>query len=274
MKLKLLAGLMGLGALGFITQSNKTGPAALRGDLTGSPNSTMTCATCHSAGTDSTTTTVTVKKNGIPVTEYQIGDKLRVTISVSGIGTGSRRSGCQAVALNKSDNSDAGTMVAVGAGTKVTTANSRSYYEHSQSSAFGSFAFDWTATAGKTGDTTVFYIAGLDADGNGTSTGNDNYSTTSITLTKKVVSSSVVTVDESSVEALSIFPNPSNGDLVLHGLEGAADVTVHDLSGRTVFSQSLELSLYTALNLDVATGVYVVRVQQGQKVHNQKFIVK
>jgi hypothetical protein len=71
-------------------------------------------------------------------------------------------------------------------------------------------------------------------------------------------------VDLASLEAeISIYPNPSSGDLTIHtGSEKEElSVTINDLSGKLVFEKRLNTENYTsAFSLSLENGVYFVTV--------------
>jgi plastocyanin len=86
--------------------------------------------------------------------------------------------------------------------------------------------------------------------------------------------------DGPTVSALSLFPNPSNGDvnLMISGQEIAGDyhVDVYNMQGEKVYGilrsgQDEENSLDLTL---LANGVYIVRVFDGTAIHSRKLILQ
>ena len=82
-------------------------------------------------------------------------------------------------------------------------------------------------------------------------------------------------VQTSDFQAVSLYPNPASGRIVLDGLaDGEAEVRIHDLSGRLVLTR--RAAGPTAL-LDVsslAPGCYVVRVVQRDEEKVVKVVVE
>ena len=76
---------------------------------------------------------------------------------------------------------------------------------------------------------------------------------------------------------ISLYPNPASSTVTLTGIEGAAKVTVVDMNGREVYTQSLSHSATQSLTIDVsqlAQGAYFVRIT-GERVNAiRKLIVR
>ncbi len=79
-----------------------------------------------------------------------------------------------------------------------------------------------------------------------------------------------------------IYPNPSPGDVTLHVVgeiasrDGAFIVTVFDVLGRSVLSQTMPASSVLDLRIPVSglvSGVYMVQVQVGDRKHISSFVV-
>ena len=76
---------------------------------------------------------------------------------------------------------------------------------------------------------------------------------------------------------ISLYPNPASSTVTLTGIEGAAKVTVVDMNGREVYTQSLSHSATQSLTIDVSQltqGAYFVRIT-GERVNAiRKLIVR
>lgn len=84
---------------------------------------------------------------------------------------------------------------------------------------------------------------------------------------------SVMSVDEVKTLEFSLYPNPSGGDLKVElANDKVYNVAIQDMTGRTVFT-SMNLQGATTIQLNVPAGVYMVRVDSGQLISNQKLII-
>ncbi len=81
---------------------------------------------------------------------------------------------------------------------------------------------------------------------------------------------------------VTVYPNPSPGDVTLHvageitSRDGAFTVTVVDVLGRSILSQTVQASNVLDLRIPVsglASGVYMVQVQTGDRKHASSFVV-
>lgn len=83
-------------------------------------------------------------------------------------------------------------------------------------------------------------------------------------------------IDESSISTpITVFPNPANDHISLHlensVLHHAAEVTLYDLSGKVVHSQSMK-ELTTIDISELAQGVFIIEVKNGNDTFRTKFI--
>ena len=78
---------------------------------------------------------------------------------------------------------------------------------------------------------------------------------------------------------LWVFPNPNSGDFnvsfTLPLLHKPYDFRIFDIMGRTVFKQKGKGSHENTVhfNIDLANGVYIARLRQGNKSDTYKFVV-
>jgi len=137
----------------------------------------------------------------------------------------------------------------------------------------GTFSFkmvDSTCYFVKAGNDDVYKLTFVYWGGTGTG---------AFALDKKIVSLSSVNDIVSEKEALQLFPVPANDRLnvSIEGIDGVADFSVYDLSGRQVFNQTLngiDLQSGVEISLDLNTGLYVARLQHNQTIHSQKLMVQ
>ncbi len=157
-------------------------------DRTGGPVSLSTCSACHSGGSfNGVLSAVVTDMGGNTVTSYMAGQAYTVTFTVSSNGNGSSAA-FQGVALNGS-NGSTGTWSNPQTGVRISSVNSRQYVEHSSPKTGGgniTFVATWTAPASGTGNVT-FYAAGIVANGNGGTSGDQPTSGISLVLSEQVV---------------------------------------------------------------------------------------
>ncbi len=78
---------------------------------------------------------------------------------------------------------------------------------------------------------------------------------------------------------LSVYPNPSKGtntNIKLSNMSGATQLDVLDMTGRIIYSQSLDLietSNLIPLNLDLSAGIYSIRSVNNNSIITKQFIV-
>lgn len=88
-----------------------------------------------------------------------------------------------------------------------------------------------------------------------------------------------LSADEFNLENFSIYPNPNNGSFTVAFTSGTADdinITVHDMRGRQIFSNSYKnTGLFSGeVNLSAAeTGVYLVTIADGVRKVAKKIVV-
>ena len=71
--------------------------------------------------------------------------------------------------------------------------------------------------------------------------------------------SQTVSVDEYSVQSITVFPNPTNGKVKITGIEEPKQIEVFDLKGKLVFEEN---NLQKELDLSfLVKGVYYLKVQ-------------
>ncbi len=72
---------------------------------------------------------------------------------------------------------------------------------------------------------------------------------------------------------LTLYPNPTEGEINIKGVENIADVYVTDLSGRRI--STLNVSGNTSWNLNATPGTYIVNVIDGDgNYYNGRVVVR
>lgn len=166
----------------------RSGGAAANGlgDRTGSPNSSATCASCHSGGSFNPTMTIEVKDAlSNPVTSYIPGNTYTVEYTVvAGSGT-PQGYGMQSVILNSSNTNSGNMVTANTTNSQITNAGGFQYLEHQGFQAGGFFSVDWTAPSAGTGPVSIFGIS-LAVNGSGNTAGDQVTPTQVFSLTESV----------------------------------------------------------------------------------------
>lgn len=111
------------------------------------------------------------------------------------------------------------------------------------------------------GDTVLFRFAAINDYGNNFYLDNIN-----ITATPNAV-------NESEVAQTRIFPNPGTGEFFLYTNAPMAQLTVFSADGRQVYSDKVTTGT-NRFNLSVAAGMYIARVDNGDKVSHIRFVVR
>lgn len=230
---------------------------------TGAPGE-LTCATsgCHggTAMDGTTENTFAVTLGGNAVTSYVPGQTYTVGLSLSSNPT---KKGFQATVLDGT-NTFAGTLTPLTAGgTASTSAMGRTYINHtSLSSTAPAWGFEWTAPATDVG-AVRFYIATNKTNNNGNTSGDQIF-------TSIHVLGSTAGLEENTSSKVSDFnASFSASNSMLHLtysslINGASNLNIVDMSGRTVFNTELNASTI-GLNKDmvripetIKNGMYVV----------------
>ncbi len=78
--------------------------------------------------------------------------------------------------------------------------------------------------------------------------------------------------DSFTENSIKVFPNPTTDYLMINGLEGDAKVEIYNLTGQQVFQQAFDSQV--RLDLDLASGIYLVKVKQQTKEVTKKIVVR
>lgn len=248
--------------------TNSTGAPAGR---TGSPGDNgLTCASagCHSA-------TATVGSNlfltGVPAAGYNPGQTYTVQVNFSGTGNKGFQISPQNQAgallgelINTSTSGNQGTHT-VGGGKYIT-------HRLAQSTASGSWTFQWRAPAAGTGPVTFY---GAFANGR-----NGSLRTQAITVQENLAAS---VAEAGKLQHFRMYPNPVNDRLTLsYSLERSEKVIIkmYDITGREALQllnetqEAGEHQLSYDLKPQLNAGMYFVSVDAGGKRFSQKLLVK
>ncbi|MCF8257768.1 MAG: choice-of-anchor J domain-containing protein [Flavobacteriales bacterium] len=80
-----------------------------------------------------------------------------------------------------------------------------------------------------------------------------------------------------AVSNLKVYPNPSNGQFMVHltGIEGHADLTITDMTGRTVYARTVvgNGNLTHAVNMDLKSGAYLLNIISGTETSTTRIVL-
>lgn len=79
-------------------------------------------------------------------------------------------------------------------------------------------------------------------------------------------------VDYFSASEIQLFPNPTTGRIYIKGIESEAEVEVFTIDGRKLSSFQLNSNYYLDLNL--SSGLYVMRISSEGKSIIKKIVIK
>lgn len=89
-----------------------------------------------------------------------------------------------------------------------------------------------------------------------------------------LINSSMGTAELDSQKAFSVYPSVSNGNFnIMLNKEMNSAVSVYDLSGKIVFKGEFNTK-NIGLNLSLANGVYIVKVNTDGKTNSQRLVIK
>jgi hypothetical protein len=97
-------------------------------------------------------------------------------------------------------------------------------------------------------------------------------------FTGQFLSGTLSTTEIQSENQFTIYPTVSDGNISLGANEnGLASITTFTLSGQQVNHQTINLTKNTNTSFklsNIASGVYILKIQQGEKVQTQKIVIQ
>lgn len=247
----------------FFAGTNFTGGTP--GAKTGSPgDGGATCTDCH-VGT--ATPVENWISSDIPELGYVVGETYTITATASENGVS--KFGFELTAED-ADGNKVGSFNISDANTQA--ANNGNSVTHTAAGTAGTnsktWTMEWTAPATDLGVIT-FYAAFNATNSNSATSGDKIY-----TSTLSVDESSVGFGNELAVAEFTFGPNPSLGSIQVNHPYDAAQLSIFDISGKTVLFVE---SLYTGSTVDLEelnSGVYFIQLQHGNAIKSQKLVLK
>jgi hypothetical protein len=234
------------------------------GGKTGSPTDGVNCTQCHSGTATAVANWITTD---IPELGYILGETYTITATVEE--NGISRFGFELTAED-TDGNKVGDFSITDGGTQL--ANGGNAVTHNSGGTNGTnsktWTMEWTAPSSDLGVIT-FYAAFNAANNNGGTSGDNIY-----TSTFSVDESSIGVNDALPISVFTFGPNPSLGNIQVTHPYVAANVSIYDLSGKTVLNIE---NYYSGNNIDLSSynsGIYFVQLRYGDAVKSQKLILK
>lgn len=252
--------------------SYSSGPTSLAGDVTGSPLTVRTCASCHNGGRFRPMTTISLLDNvGQQVTSYQPNQLYRLQVEIDS-DPQPNAYGLQAVVLD-SNNNQAGTFGTPANDLRISTFDARNYLEHRRRLSQKTISIDWTAPEKGTGPITV-YAAGNAVDAGG-GQGGDNVKTATLNLPE----AAPLGVGAPAWPADWRILNVGRGHIALVN-DGARSshafpefVLLYDLTGRSVRSTRLQQNDQRLDLTHLDPGMHVLQIETSQGARSSKMIM-
>lgn len=265
----------------YVTLSSRSGGAGTVGNLekAGIPG-TGTCSDCHSGGTFNPTTSISFKNSqGQAVTQVYADSTYDVTVTITAASGNPSRYGFQGIMVSDSANQNCGSFINLGSGqTTKTFSNGRVAVEQSSASSANNFSFKWKAPSYIPGNTVRLYVSGLAVNGNSTTSGDANNST-SIQLTEVFATPTSVQVFKEI--DFNIYPNPTASILNLdYFINENTELTVNVISidGKVVLNKSFNLvsgENRICLNVEsLSSGLYLLSTQDINGAKSSRSFVK
>jgi hypothetical protein len=255
--------------------------APLVGGHTGAPGETS-CTGCH-AGTNNTGPATLTFNIGGGITQYIPGQIYSCTVAIAQAGVD--KMGFSCLALKDAGNVTIGTFLLTDAvRTRTYVDGIRNYVSHKPCGAdaavvgINQWTFDWQAPATNQGNITL-YLGALATNHNHATTGDSPY-TRSITLIP-----SAAGINETSIEInnFNIHPNPCSGFFNI-SLEAntseKTEITIYNIQGKKIKNLNTILpkngkikETMTFQNLDLQNGIYLLKLNSGNKEIIRKLVV-
>jgi hypothetical protein len=81
-------------------------------------------------------------------------------------------------------------------------------------------------------------------------------------------------IAEDKNKNLSIYPNPTNGVFTINVISKSGDLSIYNTTGQQLFLGEINSEKTTICLKDYIPGVYIVKVQNGNKIFTRKLVIK
>ena len=228
--------------------------------LSGSPgDGGNNCTQCHSGSANNSNISITTN---IPGTGYEFNKEYDITITNSG---GGSRNGFQVTAERDFNNAKIGTFRSTSSDTQTAASNTRIIHTSAGNSQ-NTWSFKWTSPASEQGKIT-FYGASVSGNGNGSSSGDQVFLGSSISLPS-------LSINEANRLNFEMFPNPAQDNLTIQLPSNSEKATVqfYDYVGRLALTRTIDNNKNNVNVSALSSGVYILKVVTGDKIGSKKFI--
>lgn len=244
---------------------------------TGAP-SEGNCASCHGGGSGAASGITITAVPAFTANEFVQGQTYTINVLVAG--SAFTKFGFDCEILTVGTNVNAGTMQNPGSGVQlVNGAFGRKNMTHTTpktGTANATFSFEWVAPLSS--NSAKIYVAGIGANGNGSTSG-DFPMATSLLLNTPTITA--VSENNNPIAALSLFPNPTKDNIHLTYQLRESDVIKAQLvsiTGQlvtTLFNEKQDAGVFSktlALPTNIETGVYFLKLSSGNQVVSQRLL--
>ena len=79
-----------------------------------------------------------------------------------------------------------------------------------------------------------------------------------------------LSIDENSLDTVSVYPNPTTGRVYIKGLKKSANITVYSMDGRALFTKAVDNA---TIDLNLSSGMYLMQITSEDRTTIKKIMV-
>ncbi len=254
-------------------------PTQVQGGVTGSPGdeaaaltiiglTSGSCSSCHD-NNGHFNASVSISTN-IPANGYELGKTYQVTVTPFSVGANEH--GFEITAENAAESKVGVFSITDAINTMADTFGYFVSHTLAGSEGVTSWSFNWTAPSTDKG-TIIFYAAAV--AGNKDSNGNATTTNTQVAFATLNVGG-VLGINEARLLNFSMFPNPSDGKVILQLPSGTnqAKVNMYDYLGKSLIKKTISSSDNTIDISNLSSGIYFIRVETDTKIGTKKLVIR